>query len=405
MRVAVVGLGKLGACLAAVAADAGHQVIGIDINQSTVDRINTDRRAPFFERGLDELIMGVDPDRFSATTDFSAVAGCELVIILVPTPSTIAEPRFSDSFVLAAIRSVAKHLTWGHGRPRPVIAVASTLMPGTMDGSVTAALAESSLDAPLVYSPFFVALGEVIQGMRSPDFCLIGASDRYAYDTYREFLQVLVGWSNPVPMCLTSLLEAETAKLAVNAYVTMKISFANTLGMLCDRLGADALRVVDVVGRDRRVGRQYLSPGGVFAGPCFPRDARAVDALGADIGVATPLATAAAQVNAAVVHDVMRRLCDAGKVAVLGLAYKPGTPVTDESLGLAVVERLKHSKTPYVAHDPLALPLGVALAPGAQLAIDAVDTVLISIPCPEYRHLDYEGRTVVDPWHLLRGAA
>lgn len=405
MKVAVVGTGRLGLCLAAVAADAGHQVIGIDVNLATVNRINNDRRAPFFERGLDELIMGVDRDRFSATTDFAAVAGCELVVILVPTPSTINQPRFMDSFVLSAVQSVAKHLTWGPDRPRPVIAVASTLMPGTMDGPVTSALGVSDLSPDLVYAPQFVALGDVIQGMRNPAFCLIGARHPYAYDTYREFLQVIVGWENPVPMCQTTLLEAEVAKLSVNAYVTMKISFANTTGMLCDRLGASALNVLDVVARDPRIGRAYLRPGGPAAGPCFPRDARAFRALGEDLAIATPMATAVAQTNEAVVQDVMGRLDGATTVAVLGLAYKPGTPVCDESLGLAVVDQLKRAKVAYVTHDPLARPHGVCLAPDAQMAVDAADTVLITIPCDDYRALDYGGKRVVDPWRLLGGDA
>ena len=180
MRVAVVGLGKLGAPLAAVLASKGHDVVGVDVNPEAVRLLN-DARAPVEEPGLQELVSA-SADRLSATTDLAEAAGATLTILLVPTPSD-ERGAFANTFLLDAIERV------GHGLARRedyhVVVVASTVMPGSCEGELQPALERASgrrvgESLGLCYSPEFIALGSVIRDMLEPDMVLIGESDARA---------------------------------------------------------------------------------------------------------------------------------------------------------------------------------------------------------------------------------
>jgi UDPglucose 6-dehydrogenase len=270
-------------------------------------------------------------------------------------------------------------------------------------------------DVGVCYSPAFIALGSVIRDFLHPDLILIGESDARAGSTleraYREIMP-----DNPQIRRMT-LENAELAKIAVNTFVTTKISFANMLADLCERIpGADVDVVTDALGLDRRIGRRYLTGALGYGGPCFPRDNQALAFLARAIGTTAPVAEATDAVNRTMPVRVAQQLASsfsAGQtVAVLGLAYKPDTAVIDESQSVQIARALAAVGARVVGHDPLA-GAAVRAAHGdaiqviddVQACIDSADIVLITTPDRAYAALRPEQftrggrrRTVIDFW-------
>jgi UDPglucose 6-dehydrogenase len=415
MQIAVVGLGKLGAPLAGVLASKGHQVRGVDINPSAVQLLN-DGRAPVEEPGLEELVSA-SRERLSATTDSAAAAEAEVSILLVPTPSD-ERGAFSNEYVLAAVEELGRGLAARDDYH--VVVVASTVMPGSCDAEILPALERASGrrvgdSLGLCYSPEFIALGNVIRDMLEPDMVLIGQSDERA-GAVLERLHAGVCENDP-PVRRMSLINAELTKIAVNTYVTMKISYANTLADMCERLpGADVDAVSDALGLDTRIGRKYLRGAIAYGGPCFPRDNKAFAVLARDLGAEPLLAEATDAVNHAQTERLARivqsRLGEGDVVGILGLSYKPDTGVVEESPGVALAGLLGEAGHEVVVYDPVAIDAALAAlgghARGASSAAELVersDVVVIATPWPEFAELPLGGDgnqpVVIDCWRLL----
>lgn len=394
MNVGVVGLGKLGLSFAALVASKGHQVTGVDVDEDTVDAINM--RGPIVEPHVDELIthvtaplLGRSRPALLATTDYADLEGCNLVAIIVPTPSSL-NGRFDASAVVDAVRDTIRVL--GPGEGEHTIAVCSTVMPGTIGAEIMPLVAGTDIN--IVYTPFFVALGDVLLGMVNPDFQLVGATSPSGASQWIRLAETYVNVG--IAAAVVPFLEAEIAKLAINTYLTVKISFANMLGELCSAAGAQPSMVAAVVGSDRRIGRSFLQPGAPPGGPCLPRDTIALQAFGEEVGVGTPLASAVREQTDNTLDRLVRDLRNAGRVAILGLAYKPGTTVIDGSLGSALGDSLQRLGAEVRAHDPAITP-----DRDAQQIIGWADTVVIATPWPQYATLDFDRRRVYDPWALL----
>lgn len=418
MRIAVVGLGKLGAPLAAVMASKGNDVLGVDVNPEAVRLVN-EGLAPVEEPGLQDLVTA-SRDRLSATTELAAAAEMDVTILLVPTPSD-ERGAFSNEYVLAAIDEIGRGL-----RERDdyhVLVVGSTVMPGSCDAVIRPALERASgrrvgETLGLCYSPEFIALGNVIRDMLEPDMVLIGESDPRAGDV-QERLYARVCENDP-PFRRMSLVNAELTKIAVNTYVTMKISYANSLADMCERLpGADVEAVTDALGLDTRIGGKYLRGAIAYGGPCFPRDNKAFGVLARDLGAEPLLAEATDAVNVAqtdrLARVVQSRLEPGSTVGILGLAYKPYTGVVEESPGVALARLLAEAGHEVRVYDPVATEAALqaleGLAHGASSVAELLahsDVVVIATPWPEFAQLpvdalERQGRptVVIDCWRLL----
>lgn len=399
-KITVVGLGKLGAPLAAVLASAGHEVVGVDLSEQTVNAINN-RMAPLQESGLQELIGSLPIGQLTASTRFESVSTSQFTFVLVPSPSD-PTGRFSSDYVLDAVEEFAPYI---QGDWHTVV-ICSTLMPGQTAGRVKATLEACSgrtvgENLGLAYSPEFIALGSVIRDMRHPDTVIIGAQDersaREVQNVIRSYIRTMAN------VHILSFTEAELAKIAVNAYVTTKISFANTIGEMCEHMGVAAGAVCAAVGDDSRIVNKYLRPGGAYAGPCFPRDSRAFQRAAEDAGTSAPISQAADEVNNRQVARAARALRGHDSVAVLGIAYKADTPVIEASFGLSVAHELALDGTRVCVHDPIARVKsnGVEFCLDAELAISKATAVFIALPLQEYAELELGDRLVVDPWGLV----
>lgn len=417
--ISVIGLGKLGAPLAAVMASKGFSVLGVDLNEKFVAQLNAGR-APVQEPGLQQLIEA-SRQRLRGTTDISeAVHRSDLTFIIVPTPSN-EQGVFTNKHVLSAVISVGEALRTKAGYH--VVNITSTVMPGSTGGELRDALERSSgrrvgRDIGLCYNPEFIALGTVINDMLRPDAILIGESDARAGDALEHIYRRVCGERTPIGRM--SLINAELTKIAVNTFVTTKISYANMLADLCERLpGADVDVVTRALGLDSRIGGKYLKAATGYGGPCFPRDNVAFSALARRLGARADLAEATDQINSYQVdrlaHLVRQNLVGGGKVAVLGLSYKPDTSVIEESQGVALAKRLADEGYRVMVYDPQALGsaaavLRDAVTPAQSLGdcVAEADLLVITTAWPEFRDLPaavLRARSrklvIVDCWRIL----
>jgi UDPglucose 6-dehydrogenase len=418
--ISVIGLGKLGQPLAVCFAARGFKTVGVDIDRAIVDAINR-KEATLLEPGLQEL-LDVTGDNLRATTDFhEAIASTYTSVVLVPTPSE-DDGNFSCRYVEAALRSLGEALASSR-KPYHLVIISSTVSLGTIEGKLIGLLEETSgrrlnEDFGLCYCPETVALGNTIEGFLRPDMVIIGESSPEAGEQagtiYRLFCE-----NNP-PIIRMSLINAELTKLALNCYITTKISFANSLANLCERLpGADVDVITQAIGMDRRIGPHYLKGGLSYGGPCFPRDTRAYIALAKNVGLKADLIEAVERINswqdAHLLEVVLREVERAPRraVSVLGTAFKPGTPVITDSPSIKLIKGLLNAGVDVIVFDPLALPntrqvFGhrIKYAESSYACVQSALVCVVAIPWPEFRQIDesyihWNPTTIIDCWRIL----
>jgi UDPglucose 6-dehydrogenase len=418
MRVSIIGLGKLGAPMAAVMAHKGNTVVGVDINPEFVSAIN-EGRPPVKEPQLAEMITA-NHERLTATQSYEeAILATDLTFIIVPTPSG-PDGRFSLEYVLKAVEKIGAALR--KKEEWHLVVLSSTVMPGSVDGYVLPALEKHSGKQcgegfGLCYNPEFIALGSVVRDMLNPDMILIGESETRSGAILEE-LYTGVCESNP-SIRRMNYVNAELTKLSVNTFVTTKISYANMLAQICETLnGADADVVTAALGCDTRIGAKYLKGALGYGGPCFPRDNIAFSALARDNGVPALLAEATDELNRRQVPRMAEMLLShlpvGGTVGMLGLSYKPHTEVIEESQGVAIAKELAARGARVVVYDPAAMDstrrvLGDRLvyASSAAECAGQADVLAIVTPWPEFRNLSpadlKKGVTpaIVDCWRVL----
>jgi UDPglucose 6-dehydrogenase len=389
------GLGKLGLPMAALYSRAGHDVVGYDVDAHLVDRIRKGE-CPHEEPGLAELLAH---NAFTVTQEVEDLASCGFVFIVVPTPSLV-NGSFDSTAVVDAVQALG-----GVTESNQTVVIVSTVMPGTMDRQVAPVAERFHLSTKYVYSPEFIALGSVIADMENPQFILAGGYPSAAQSAADLMLSIV---KEPVPVHLLGFREAEIAKLAINTFLTLKISFANTIGKLCehplDRLAQpDARKILEVVGSDNRVGQRYLKSGTAFGGPCLPRDCVAFEAWAWQQGHMEPLSHAVQEVNrqeSARILKAIRELVseNCNTVGVLGMSYKDGTTVTTGSIGVELSHRLVTESIKVLTYDPL-IP---AMCSGtAQEVVDGCDVVVLATDSPAWQKLRLSDASVVDCFGVL----
>jgi UDPglucose 6-dehydrogenase len=406
------------ACFAA----KGHRVIGVDVNERFVRLIN-EGKPPVSEPGLEDLLKQ-SAGRLSATTDVSqAVRQTDITFMIVPTPSE-ATGAFSLKYVLAATKAIGQALQDKDGYH--LVVLTSTVMPGATGGQVLPSLETASgkrcgSDFGLCYSPEFISLGSVIRDFLNPDFLLIGESDPRAGELLASVAKSVC--VNRPPVARMSFANAELTKLALNTYVTTKISYANMLAQMCERMeGGDIDAVTAALGLDSRIGPKYLKGSVGYGGPCFPRDNLALAALARELNVPAPLPEATDRINQNQVprlqNYVMAHLPENGRVGILGVSYKPQTNVIERAQGLELAQALLADHVPVVIYDPCAADSARAVLSGpvhfatsAAECVRQADVLVICTPCKEFKAISTEDLTrthghvtVLDCWRLLERA-
>lgn len=389
--IAVCGLGKLGAPVAAVFAASNVPTVGYDVDGRKVATLAA-FRPPVAEPKLDEYLeLAEVRQNLKATADLEeAVRESDACLFVTPTPS-LPSGGFDHQLLLIAITNVAR-LVAAKRRRRYLFVVNSTVEPRFLDLQVAPVLRRhlAGLGFGLAYKPEFIALGTVIENLLYPDFLLIGQdADDTGLNVEKLYREMVLHDCQARRM---KLVEAELAKISLNCAVTMKISFANQVGVVAEHLGADPHAVLSAVGFDRRVGHAALRPGLPFGGPCFPRDNRMFQHVAETVGVRAPLAEATDLMNQRLLRMVVDRVPERGTVGILGLAYKPGTAITERSAGTWWLNTLRSRGRTVRAHDPQ------AAAPNTLAETLVCDTLIVACGWPEYRELRTKaGALVIDP--------
>ena len=417
--ISLVGIGKLGTPMAACMAARGFRVKAVDLESQKVDCINR-KVAPVYEPGLEELLLksGALLEGTQDTAD--AVRNSDATFVVVGTPSE-QEGGFSLRHVLPTCEAIGKGLS--RKKDYHLVVLTSTVMPGSTGGPVRAALELASgkhcgRDFGLCYSPEFIALGTVIRDFYNPDFLLIGESDIRAGDLLTKLYGSVC--KNSPPVARMNFVNAEITKLAVNTYITTKISYANMLARLCERLPeADVNIVTDALGLDSRIGPKYLKGAVSYGGPCFPRDNRAFATLAKRSGAFSDLAEATDRFNRAQISWLAKTVQGhrSGKegIGILGLTYKPNTDVVEEAFGLLLAQELSSANLPVVVFDPsvdltreLSGLKGVRFAGSARECIVESDVVVLATPWREFSELpaavwarENGRRVIIDCWRTL----
>jgi UDPglucose 6-dehydrogenase len=416
MHLAIVGAGYVGLVTAACLAHIGHDVTCLDVDAARIERLHAGD-LPVHEPGLDDLVAeGLGNGRLRFASDYSAIAGSELVIVCVGTLD--AEEEWDGEIVRAAVRDIAADPTL----PRNVV-IRSTLLPGTAAG-IAAEIRAIDPAVRLAHNPEFTREATAVADFLAPDRVVIGVDGYDDEGPGAALATSLRAVYAPLeaPVVVTDLTSAETIKVASNVFLAAKITFANEISRLAAAAGADAAAVVDGMGLDKRIARSFLSPGPGFGGSCFPSQARALPRVAAGYGVQTPLLDAIWPSNvrqAEWLLDGLERAAGrpvAGmRVALLGLTFKAGTDDLRESPALRLGAALLARGASVAAFDPLALDTGVALltksgpdvpvaaAPTAAAACAGADAVVVATEWPEFRTLDWSaiapamvGRVVID---------
>lgn len=400
MKIVVCGLGKLGSSIAVSFAMRGFDVVGLDLDAVKVGDINAGR-APVQEQGLGELTSrAVTAKCLRATTNVAeAVPGSGACIFVTSTPS-LPDGSFDNGPLLKAIESVAKICAIDNTSTPYLFVIASTVTPGTCEGKILPLLT-SIVTRPyhLVYKPEFIALGTVIRDLQFPDLHLIGQSTEAAGALAVELYGVSSNRAN-VPYYQMSLIEAELAKISLNCFVTMKISFANQVGLIADQFGADPHKILDAIAADRRIGRAALKPGLPYGGPCFPRDSRMFVHVADQACVRAHLAEATDRINRAVVESIVHQVLDHdgskySDIGILGTAYKPGTSNTDESPA-SMISNLLQGRI-IKTHDPM------AKHSHSLEEVLACSILIVATAWPEYTSLKYAKDTLlIDPMYVVK---
>jgi len=419
-KISVIGLGKLGASMLAGFASRGFHVIGVDTKRKVVDLINSGL-APVEETNLGELLSS-NKDRITATLRFdSAIIGSDVTFVIVPTPS-LENGAFSNAYVAEALREIGLALKEKQGYH--LVVITSTVLPGATRNVLLPILEQSSgkkcgLDFGLCYSPEFIALGTVIRDFLNPDFYLVGEFDKKSGDLLESINKQVS--SNDAPSKRMSLENAELAKIAINSFVTLKISFANMLSKICEGLpSGDIDAVSDALGMDSRIGRKYLSGGLGYGGPCFPRDNLALSFIGERLGSNCQIALSNNQFNKSIatsfVSEIKPYISSRSKVGILGLAYKPLSHVVEESASIELAKALISIGLQVSGFDPLANDAArAALGDSAVIhddmsdLLNSAEIILVATPDDIFKKITPEeilrGKDkviVFDFWRILK---
>lgn len=416
MTISFIGHGYVGLVTAAVFADLGNTVWVVGRTKEKIEKLKQGI-APFYEPGLAELVKrNVDAGRLLFTLDYKeAVASSSVVFICVGTPpKPTGEADLTNVF--SAAQSIAKELT-GY----KVVVTKSTVPPGTNQKVASILDADKPKDATfaIASAPEFLREGTAIADTMHPDRVVIGTTDDRARKMLLELHAPITG-----KKVVTNIETAELIKYASNSLLSTKISFANAIAFLAEKVGADVEHVLEGVGLDRRLGRSFLYPGVGYGGSCFPKDVKALIAIAAEHGYDFSLLRAVDDVNKqatkSFIDKIIRHFADGLKdktIAVLGLSFKPNTDDMREAPSLPVVEALVSAGARVVAYDPVAMenaqrvmPEAVVYAKNAYEGATGADAVVVLTEWNEFRQLDlvqlsqrlktrvlFDGRNIYEP--------
>lgn len=418
MKLCMLGTGYVGLTTGACLAYLKHEVTCLDVNNEKIALLRQGV-VPFHEPGLPEL-LSLASNRIDFTTDFSeGLSGADVVFIAVGTPS-LADGNPDLHFVQSAAEQVGRHV----GDHFTVVVNKSTVPVGSanwVEAVIRTAFEDrhklkSNGTFSVASNPEFLREGSAIRDTLYPDRIVIGSSHPRALETLHALYRPILDQSFPspdfaprpeglgaVPLVTASPTSAELIKYAANAFLSVKISFANEIGHLAEGVGADVSEVTRGIGLDYRIGNSFLQAGLGWGGSCFGKDTAALVATAREYGVCMRIVQSAREVNYAqrerVVEKLLRELkiLKGATVGLLGLAFKPNTDDLRDAPALDIATRLLQRGTKVRAHDPVALEKarreypqsGIEFSDSLEWLADDADALVLTTEWPQYQAVDW----------------
>lgn len=408
-------------------AELGHDVIGLDVDETKVNKLSRGE-APFYEPEFPELLRrGIDAGRLRFTTDPAEIADAEIHFIGVGTPQLPGRLAADMSFVHAAVESIITHCR-PHDRGRPVLVAGKSTVPVGTAHQIAARLQSSGKNLLLAWNPEFLREGYAVQDTLAPDRLVYGLpEDKVTGELAKSILDECYAsvLERGTPLVLANYPTAELVKVAANSFLATKISFINAMAELCDETGGDVTRLAEAIGYDDRIGPRFLQAGIGFGGGCLPKDIRAFMARAGELGVDEAL-TFLREVDAinlrrrdhavSLAEEAVGERLVGKRIAVLGITFKPDTDDLRDSPALDIASRLWGRGAELSIVDPAAGPALRERRPDLHVpdtvedAVRGADVVMLLTPWKDYTQLDpskliahvaqpniIDGRNVLNP--------
>ncbi|MDD3653307.1 MAG: UDP-glucose/GDP-mannose dehydrogenase family protein [Desulfotomaculaceae bacterium] len=396
-RLCVVGMGYVGLVTALCFAKLGNDVIGMDKDTEKL-KLLSEGSPTFYEPGLDELLRdGLDKSMLSFTNDLNwSIDQSDIIFICVGTP-----PGENGQPDLSQVEEVARSIA-GNLNSYKLIVEKSTVPAGTAERVKQTIKLSGGEDVlfDVASNPEFLREGSAIADFLCPDRIVLGVDTRRARimlkELYRDF---------DCPVLITDVATAELIKHASNAFLATKISFANLVADICEKVGANINLVVDGLGFDRRIGREFLNAGTGYGGSCFPKDVKAFAAMAGALGINNTLLKEVDRINEDRICSIVKKIEDAlwicknKRIALLGLAFKCNTDDIRESPGIKLVRELVRKGSIVACYDPKAMDNakselkslgdGLSFAETPYIAVNEADALVLMTEWPEFVQLDY----------------
>jgi len=417
MKVCIIGVGYVGLVTGICLAEIGHNVICVDNIEEKIEKLKKGI-SPIYEPGLEGFISkNLKSSRLDFTTDIKyGVENSEIIFISVGTPS-LSNGQADLSYVETVASDVGKYING-----EKIIVNKSTVPIGSGDWvsmivseSVAKSNTNKNIKFHVVSNPEFLREGSAIGDTFFPDRIVIGSSSKKAIEKMLELYKPLIeqsfNWPSDMPRLLpkgqqvpvvkADLTSAEMIKYAANSFLATKISYINEVANICEKVGADILKVAEGMGLDSRIGPRFLNAGIGWGGSCFPKDVSALAYIANEYGMTPQILNSIINVNREQRLKIVKKVQDELKIvkgktiAVLGIAFKPDTDDTREAPSISIMNSLINLGARIKAYDPIVkerpphLSEKVDLSKDVYEAIKDADLLIIATEWPEFKNLDY----------------
>ncbi len=422
MKLTIIGTGYVGLVTGACFAEVGHTVICVDNNVEKVKLLQAGG-TPIYEPGLDQLVgknVKAGRLRFTASTR-DGVENSDVVFIAVPTP-----PQPDGSVDLSFIESVAREIAASMTSYK-IIVDKSTVPVNTGDkvAETIKRYCKAQVDFDVVSNPEFLREGFAVEDLMKPDRIVIGVRSQRPVAAMREVYTPF-----EAPIIVTDINSAELIKHAANSFLALKISYINTVSILCEASGANVIEVANGMGLDARIGRRFLDAGLGFGGSCFPKDLSAFIKISEQLGYDFALLKEVQRINAGQMDRFLKKITDTlwvlkdKKIGVLGLAFKQNTDDIRLSPAIELCQRLLKEGASLRLHDPKAMDKAkdilkpgpaIAYVPDMNDVAEGCDALVVATEWPVFKKLDldrarkglthpilFDGRNLFDPREMER---
>ena len=403
-KIAIIGTGYVGLASAVGFAQLGHDVVGIDIDETKVQKL-TSGKSPIFEKDIEKfLAKSLKKKKITFSTDYKKISKAKFVFLCLPTPQ-LDDGSADTSYILESSKLLSKHLS-----DSATLVIKSTVPVNTWK-AVKQVL--NRKDVSIVSNPEFLREGTALEDFFKPDRIVVGCEvEKKAKEVANLYK------AKNAKVVFTDNTSAEIIKYASNSFLAIKLSFVNEIAAYAESTDANALEVLHAMGLDKRIGKEFLKPGPGWGGMCFPKDVSALKESAREKNVPIPLLDAALESNLKAHARIVKKISDAlggslkdKKVAVWGLAFKANTDDTRFSPAISVVELLIAAGAKVTSFDPVVKQVkGLAIDVKSEIvqSVENVDAVVVLTEWQEFKSIKPEvigkavkQKIIVDSRNLL----